>query len=183
MLIDGSGEWVYNATEDDWNWEGEIANGFSKAAWHWAERSQSIKDKLTAAGVQFDTFTLDQAGNLWSFNESAPYFACADPDIRVMQAGGPWAKSQGMYLAMSRVAVLLTTVPQSVFYFIFQRSFPDFELSFLNSKRTSKSNATTVVITNVQSIHTTCCSFPFCFPFQNFLIKMFAILPQKTTNT
>lgn len=97
MIIDGVGQWVYNATEDEWSWEGDIPQSRSKSGWHWAERAENIKAKLDEAGVAYDTYTLDEAGNLWSFNESTPFFDCASPDIGTMMGGGPWAKAQGGY--------------------------------------------------------------------------------------
>lgn len=114
MLIDGAGQWVYNEEDDDWDWEGDIPQSRGKSGWHWDIRSQRIKDRLDAAGVQYDTFTLDQAGALWSFNESTPYFNCASPSIGVMMAGGPWAKAQ------------------------------DFEYAFQNSKWSGKSYRTNI---------------------------------------
>ena len=97
MLIDGVGQWVYNATLDEWDWEGDIPQSRSKSGWHWEERSASIKAKLDEAGVAYDTYTLDEAGNLWSFNETTPFFDCASPDIGTLMGGGPWAKAQGKY--------------------------------------------------------------------------------------
>ena len=95
MIIDGEGQWVYNEEEDDWDWVGDIPQSRSKSGWKWSQRAENIKSKLEAAGVAYDTYTLDEAGNLWSFNETTPFFDCASPDILTMMGGGPWAKAQG----------------------------------------------------------------------------------------
>jgi hypothetical protein len=100
MLIDGAAGWVYNNETDSYNWEGDIPQSRDKSGWQWDIRSQRIKDSLTAAGVPFDTFTLDEAGALWSFDEDTPYWNCANPDIRAMMGGGPWAKSQDFYFGL-----------------------------------------------------------------------------------
>lgn len=127
LMIDGAGRWVYDEENDEWNWNDVIPNSRRKAAWNWVIRSQRIKDKLTAANVTFDTFTLDEAGALWSFDETTEYFDCAAPDVlsmskyttsfelsqsslsnsqfpffphyRTAVAGGPWAKTQDFVYA------------------------------------------------------------------------------------
>lgn len=94
MIIEGEGEWVYDEEDDDWNWNNVVRQSYGKTAWHWPERVTNIKSRLSAANVTFDSFSLDQANGLWSFNSSDPYFDCASPDIAVMMASGPWAQLQ-----------------------------------------------------------------------------------------
>lgn len=94
MIIEGEGNWVYDEEEDEWNWDDTVRQSYSKTAWHWPERVEKIKSRLDAAGVGYDTFTLDQANGLWSFSSADPYFDCASPNIAVMMASGPWAQTQ-----------------------------------------------------------------------------------------
>ena len=132
MIIDGEGQWEYNEEEDDWDWVGDIPQSRSKSGWKWSQRAENIKSKLEAAGVAYDTYTLDEAGNLWSFNETTPFFDCASPDILTMMGGGPWAKAQGeqpkqcvlIYYSYSN----LGEPTSSLFICI------DFEYGFVNSK-------------------------------------------------
>lgn len=99
MIIEGSGNWVQDE-DGRWGWDGGALQSFSKSAWHWPERVERIKSRLDAAGVPWDSYTIDEAGALWSFDESTPFFDCANPDLYVMMGGGPWAKNQEFELAM-----------------------------------------------------------------------------------
>lgn len=94
MIIEGNGEWVFDNETATYSWNEAVRQSYGKTAWHWPERVASIKSKLDAAGVMYDSFSLDEANQLWSFNSSTPYFDCASPEIDVMMAAGPWAQLQ-----------------------------------------------------------------------------------------
>jgi hypothetical protein len=94
MIIDSVGTWIYDEEEESWTWDNGISNSYGKTGWHWAERVAAIKEKLDAAGVPYDTFSMDEARNLWSFDSDTPFHNCANPQIDVMMAAGPWAQLQ-----------------------------------------------------------------------------------------
>lgn len=94
MIIEGRGEWVYDEENDRYSWNNVVRQSYRKTGWHWTERVEKMKAKFDAAGVMYDSFSLDEANALWSFNSSTPYFDCASPQIDVMMAGGPWAQLQ-----------------------------------------------------------------------------------------
>lgn len=87
MIVEGEGAWEYDTEDERWRWNNVVRQSYSKTAWHWPERVAKIKAALDAAGVPYDSFTSDAAGQLWSFNESSTYFDCASPSIDVMMAG------------------------------------------------------------------------------------------------
>jgi Asp-tRNA(Asn)/Glu-tRNA(Gln) amidotransferase A subunit family amidase len=89
MIVEGEGAWEYDAETGSYSWNDVVRQSYDKTAWHWPHRVANIKAALDAAGVSYDSFTSDEAGNLWSFNENTTYFDCADPSIDVMMAGGP----------------------------------------------------------------------------------------------
>lgn len=94
MIIEGNGEWEYDEATGSYSWNNVVRQSYGKTAWHWEERVAAIKEKLTAAGVAYDSFSLEDANKLWSFNSTSPYFDCAQGNIDVMMAAGPWAKTQ-----------------------------------------------------------------------------------------
>lgn len=110
MIVEGEGAWEYNNETESWSWNNVVRQSYSKTAWHWPERVASIKSALDAAGVPYDSFTSDEAGNLWSFNENTTYFDCASPGINVMMAGGPVSRLTQNYSTNSSLEILSETV-------------------------------------------------------------------------
>lgn len=113
MIIEGDGEWEYDAATDSYSWNNVVRQSYGKTAWHWEERVAAIKEKLTAAGVAYDSFSLEDANKLWSFNSTSPYFDCAQGNIDVMMAAGPWAKTQEFDYAFEN-SKWKTFVPRNV---------------------------------------------------------------------
>jgi hypothetical protein len=93
LIVVGEGSWVQDEN-NIWTWDETVTNSRNKAAWKWGLRTQHIIEKLTAAGVPFDTVTKEEANALWSYNETTPYFNCANPDTGALMASGPWAQAQ-----------------------------------------------------------------------------------------
>ncbi|KAJ1460882.1 amidase signature domain-containing protein [Pelagophyceae sp. CCMP2097] len=93
LIIEGDGKWITNG-DGTFSWNNELQQSYGKTAWHWTERINAIKAKLTAAGVPFDVAQRDEAKKLWSFDKTDEYFGCATPQIDVMMATGPWAQGQ-----------------------------------------------------------------------------------------
>lgn len=92
LIVVGEGSWG-NAT-GVWRWDNVVTNSRNKAAWNWGLRTERIIEKLSAAGVPFDTVSKAEARALWSYNETTPYFNCASPDTGALMASGPWAQLQ-----------------------------------------------------------------------------------------
>jgi hypothetical protein len=93
LIVVGEGSWVQDENMA-WRWDDTVTNSRNKAAWNWGLRTERIIEKLTAAGVSFDTVTKEEANALWSYNETTPYFNCAAPDTGALMAAGPWAQAQ-----------------------------------------------------------------------------------------